>query len=78
MLRSKIKVNGDKKTKKCSILFWSRPLGRGPRAAFFGSGPRGCGYAGGKIGTCCLVFTLILTSATSCMEQYSDRGSEKN
>ena len=26
---------GQKKTKKCGILFGSRPLGRGPRAAFF-------------------------------------------
>jgi len=29
-----------KKTKKCGILFWSRPLRHGPHAAFFGSGPR--------------------------------------
>jgi len=27
-------------TKKCGILFGSRPLGRGPHVAFFGSGPR--------------------------------------
>jgi len=33
--RSKVKVIGDKKTKKCGILFGSRTLGRGPRAAFF-------------------------------------------
>jgi len=30
MSRSKVKVTGDKKTKKCGILFVSRPLGRGP------------------------------------------------
>ena len=33
--RSKVKVTEDKKTKKCGILFGSRPLGRGPRAKFF-------------------------------------------
>jgi len=31
MSRSKVKVTGD--TKKCDILFGSRLLGRGPRAA---------------------------------------------
>ena len=35
MLRSKVKVTGTKKTKKCGILFGSRPLGRGLHAAFF-------------------------------------------
>jgi len=30
-----VKVTRDKKTKKCGILFGSRPLGSGPRAAFF-------------------------------------------
>jgi len=39
--RSKVKVTGDKKTIKCGI--------------FFGSCPRGRGYAGGKISACCLV-----------------------
>jgi len=40
--RSKVKVTGDKKTKKCGILFGSRILWRSPRAAFFfGSGPLG-------------------------------------
>jgi len=33
--RPSSKVDGDKKTKKCGILFGSRPLGRGPRVAFF-------------------------------------------
>jgi len=33
--RSKLKVTGDKKTKKCGILFGSRRPGRGPRAALF-------------------------------------------
>ena len=34
--RSNVKVTGDKKKrKKCGILFGSRPLGCGPRAAFF-------------------------------------------
>jgi len=42
--RSKVKGQGHrgKKMKKCGILFTSRPLGRGPRAAFFfGSDLRG-------------------------------------
>ena len=40
--RSKVKVTGDKKTKKCGILF--------------GSGPRGAVlYAGGKISACCVI-----------------------
>jgi len=46
-------------TKKCGILFGSRPLGRGPRAAFFfGSRPtpRGRFYAGRKTSACCLIF----------------------
>ena len=30
-----VKVTGGKKTKKCGILFGSRPLGRGPRSSFF-------------------------------------------
>jgi len=35
--RSKVKSQGhrDKKRQKCGILFGSRPLGRGPRAAAF-------------------------------------------
>ena len=33
--RPKAKVSGDRKRKKCGILFGSRPLGRGPHAAFF-------------------------------------------
>jgi len=34
-------IDGDRKMQKCGILFGSRPLERGPRAAFFSSGPRG-------------------------------------
>ena len=64
--RSKVKVTGDKKTKKCGILFGSRPLGRGPRAAFFSGavlgarGPPPVLYAGGKISACCLVLVIYL------------------
>jgi len=46
MLRSKVGQGhwGQKKTKKCGILFQSHPLGHGPSAAFFfGSSPRGLG-----------------------------------
>jgi len=35
MSRSKVKVTEDKKKKKRGVLFVSRPLGRGARAAFF-------------------------------------------
>ena len=44
MSSSEVKGQGHRgqKNKKCCILFGSRPLGCGPRAAvFFGSGPRG-------------------------------------
>jgi len=64
MSRLKVKVTGDKKSKKCGILFGSHPLGCGLRAAFFASGPRGAlhacqFYASVKISTCCLVTTSI-------------------
>jgi len=35
MSRSKVKVTGDRKKEKIGILFGSRSLGCGPRAAFF-------------------------------------------
>jgi len=57
--RSKVKVTRDKKTKKCGILFGSRPMERGPRAAFFsGAVLGGRFYAGGKISACCLVLII--------------------
>ena len=65
---SNVKVNGQKsrspgtkKTKKCGILFGSRPLGRGPRAAFFSAAVLGGAvhYAGGKISACCIVFLFF-------------------
>jgi len=63
---SNVEVKGqghrDKKTQKCGILFGSRPLGCGPRAAFFSGAVFGGAvlrqfYAGGKISACCLVTT---------------------
>jgi len=58
-LNFKVKGQGHwgQKTKKCGILFGSRPLGRGPHAAFFsGAVLRGMAlYMGRKISTCCLV-----------------------
>jgi len=45
MLRSKVKVTGGKKMKKCCILFRSRPLGCSPHTAFYrerSSGARLC------------------------------------
>ena len=35
MSRLKVKVTGDKRTKKCGILFGSRSVRRGLRAALF-------------------------------------------
>jgi len=52
-----------KNTKKCGILFGSRPLGHGPRGIFFGRVPRGRGYASGKISACCLVLNKIDSSS---------------
>jgi len=47
--RSKVKVTGDKQTKKCGILFWSRPLVLRQI------------YAGGKISACCLVGAFVVS-----------------
>jgi len=49
--RSKVKVTGDKKTKKCGI--------------FFGSRPRGRFYAGGKISACYLVIAFSINNVLS-------------
>jgi len=58
---SKVKVIGEKKTKKCGILFGSRPLGHGPRAAFYGAVLGGAvHYTGGKISACCVVVCLFV------------------
>ena len=68
--------NGDNKTKKFSILFGSRLLGRDPRAAFFsGAVLKGTVlrqfYAGGKISASCLAnrygqdISLTLTNVSA-------------
>jgi len=65
---SNVKVKGQRsrspgqKNEKCGILFWSCPLGCGPRAAFFSGAVFGGAvlcqfYAGGKISACRLVTT---------------------
>jgi len=60
--RSKVKVTGDKKTKKCSILFGSRPLGRGPFVRhFFGSGVVGGAVLGGPCVRCTFGKTSLPT-----------------
>jgi len=56
--RSKVKVTGTKKNKKCGI--------------FFGSGPRGRGYAGGKISACCLVASVNRIRYTQCQSSLHD------
>jgi len=66
---SKVRGQGHSGQKqKCGILFGSRPLGRGPRAAFYREwflGAQFCScvvrhfYAGGKISACCQVYINI-------------------
>jgi len=68
--RSKVKVTGDKKTKKCGILFGSRILWRSPCAEFFSGAVLGDAvlYAGGKISACCLVFVRKLATTSGSLQ----------
>ena len=46
----------------------------GLRAVLFGSGARGCGYAGGKISACCLVCYVVVCADP--IKDYAERSAK--